>query len=85
MKGKLTVVLLTVALSSVVAWSANGQKYKERISYEYNVITDPTASEGKDDGLTKLNHLGSQGWEITGVVQQGNNPPTIYLKRVRRF
>lgn len=84
MKSKLTVILLAVALLSLVAWSANGQREK-KISYEYRVIEDPTAAFSQDEGLDKLNHLGAQGWEITGVVQHGQDLPKLYLKRVRQF
>ena len=76
---------LIVTLLSIGAWSSQGQTDKTRnVSYEYNVIADPTAWAGQDEGLKKLNQLGAQGWEITGVIQHGENPPMLYLKRVRR-
>jgi len=85
MKSKLTIALVIAGVLSIGAWSGQGQTDKGRgVAYEYQVIADPTASSGQDEGLKKLNQLGSQGWEITGVVQHGENPPTLYLKRVRR-
>lgn len=84
MRSKLIVVGLMVGLLSIGAWSSQGQPDKTRnVSYEYQVIADPTAWAGRDEGLKKLNQYGAQGWEITGVVQQGENPPLLYLKRVR--
>ncbi|HEX7333206.1 MAG TPA: hypothetical protein VF290_17005 [Pyrinomonadaceae bacterium] len=85
MKSKLIVAVLTVGLLSIGAWSSHGQSDKTRsVSYEYQVIADPTAWAGPEEGLKKLNQFGAQGWEITGVVQHGDNPPMLYLKRVRR-
>ena len=82
MKKKVTIALLIVASFSVLAWNSHGQTDKRSVSYEYQVIPDPTASQGHQ-GLNTLNLLGAQGWEITGVVQHGENPPTLYLKRVK--
>lgn len=85
MRSKIAIALLIAGVLSIGAWSGQGQTDKARnIAYEYQVIGDPTASYGQDEGLKKLNQLGFQGWEITGVVQHGENPPTLYLKRVRR-
>ena len=85
MRSKIATAFLIAGLVSIGAWSSQGQTEKVRsVSYEYQVIGDPTGWQGQDEGLKKLNQLGAQGWEITGVVQQGDNPPTLYLKRVRR-
>jgi len=85
MRSKVAIVLLIAAVLSIGAWSGQGQTDKARnVSYEYQVIGDPTWSQGQVEGLKTLNQLGAQGWEITGVVQNGENPPTLYLKRVRR-
>ena len=85
MRKRITIALLIAVSLSVLAWNGYGQTDKARsVSYEYQVIADPTASQGQDQGLNKLNLLGAQGWEITGVVQHGENPPTLYLKRARR-
>ena len=85
MKSKIAKGLLMVAFLSVLAWNGHGQTENAKtVSYEYQVIVDPTASQDQDSGLKKLNLLGAQGWEITGVVQHGENPPTLYLKRARR-
>lgn len=84
MRRKITIALLIVVSLSILAWNSHGQTEKARsVSYEYQVIADPTASQGQNQGLNKLNLLGAQGWEITGVVQHGENPPTLYLKRAR--
>ena len=85
MRSKVSVALLVIALLSIGAWSGQGQTDKARsVAYEYQVIADPTAGQGQDEGLKKLNQLGSQGWEITGVIQHGENPPKLYLKRIKR-
>jgi len=89
MRHKLTIVALIGGLLSIGAWSSQGQGQAEKprnTSFEYQVISDPTAwqIQGRDEGQKTLNELGTQGWEITGVVQQGANAPTLYLKRVRR-
>jgi hypothetical protein len=86
MRSKLIIVGLIALLLSIGAWSSQGQPFKARnVTYEYQVISDPTWVQGPDAGLTKLNQLGAQGWEITGAVQHGGeNPPTLYLKRARR-
>ena len=48
MKSKLIVVGLMVGLLSIGAWSSQGQPDKTRsVSYEYQVIADPTAWAGK--------------------------------------
>lgn len=85
MRSKLMIVALMAGLFSIGAWSSQGQTDKPRnVSFEYQVISDPTAWAGQDEPLKKLNQLGAQGWEITSVIQQGENPPMLYLKRVRR-
>ena len=85
MTSKLSVLLLVIALLSIGAWNGQGQTDKGRsVSYEYQVIADLTGWQGQDEGLVKLNQLGYQGWEITGVVQHGENPPKLYLKRIKR-
>ena len=86
MKSKLTIAFLFAGVLSIGAWNSQGQTDKARsVTYEYQVIGDPTWVQGQDEGLKKLNQLGAAGWEITGAVQYGgDNPPTLYLKRVRR-
>jgi hypothetical protein len=82
MRSKLMIVGFIAGLLSIGTWSNQGQTDKARnVSYEYQVVTDPTAWAGRDEGIKKLNALGAQGWEITGVVQIGEDPPTLYLKR----
>jgi len=85
MRSKIAIASLIATVLSIGAWSGQGQTDKARsVAYEYQVIGDPTASYGQEVGLRKLNELGSQGWEITGAVQHGENPPTLYLKRIKR-
>ena len=85
MRSKLIIVGLIAGLLSIGAWSSQGQTDKAKdVVYEYQVIYDPTAWQGQDEGVKKLNQLGAQGWDITGVVHYGENPPMLYLKRVRR-
>jgi hypothetical protein len=87
MKNKLTIALLIAGVLSIGAWRGQGQRDKPRnVSYEYQVISDPTAAYGLEQGLQKLNELGSEGWEITGAVQHGDNAnaPILYLKRLKK-
>lgn len=85
MTSKLALAFLIVAVLSIGAGSGKSQTEKVKsVSYEYLVLHDPTAWKGTEDGLKKLNELGSEGWEITGVVQQGNAPPLLYFKRVKK-
>lgn len=83
MRSKIIVALLIVALLSLSAWS--GQSQTERVSsvsYEYQVLADPTETAGMDEGLKKLNDLGAQGWELAGVSRRGNAVSRLYFKRV---
>ncbi|HKR13799.1 MAG TPA: hypothetical protein VJT15_17165 [Pyrinomonadaceae bacterium] len=85
MNSKIAIAVLMVASLSLLAWTVQGQTEKRKsVSYEYQVMPDPTVWQGQDQGLKTLNGLGAQGWEITGVVQHGDNPPTLYLKRARQ-
>ncbi len=85
MRNKVATVWLVLALVSVGAWIAKGQTDQvTSVSYEYQVLADPTTLQVTDEGLKQLNRLGSQGWELAGVVQQGKAPPLLYFKRVRR-
>jgi hypothetical protein len=85
MRSKIAIALVIAAVLSMGARNGEDQTDKATsVAYEYQVIGDPIGWQGHDEGLKKLNQLGAQGWEITGVVQHGENPPTLYLKRVRR-
>ena len=85
MRNKFATLLLITALVATGAWIAKGQTDKAKsVSYEYQVLADPTGWQGMDEGLKKLNQLGSQGWELAGVVPQGDNPPLLYFKRIHR-
>jgi hypothetical protein len=82
MKSKLAIALLIAGLLSIGAWSGYGQTSKQRnVTYQYDVIDDPTGPLGYDKGVQKLNEYGAQGWEIVGVYQIPNSYPRIYLKR----
>lgn len=86
MKNKLVLILTVVALVSAAAWRSQGQQNQTASTcFEYQVLADPTAWQGTDEGLKKLNQIGSQGWELAGVVQQGNAPPLLYFKRVKKL
>ena len=50
-----------------------------RLSWEYQTVTIPSA----EDMATRLNALGTSGWETTGIVAQAE-PTTILLKRPRQ-
>jgi len=86
MRSKIATMLLVIALVTIGAWIAKGQTDQvKKVSYEYQVLADPTTLQVSDEGLKQLNRLGSQGWELAGVVQQGNAAPLLYFKRVRRW
>jgi len=85
MRNKIAIALLIAGLLSIGAWNGQGQTDKPRnVSYEYQVIFDPTATQAMEEGVKQLNQIGAEGWEITGVIQYGNNAPMLYLKRRRR-
>ena len=85
MRSKIATMLLVVALVTLGAWIAKGQPDQVKsVSYEYQVVIDPTTLQVADEGVKQLNRLGSQGWELAGVVERGNDPPMLYFKRVRR-
>jgi len=85
MKNRIFTLLLIMALVSIGAWMAQGHTDQvTSVSYEYQVLPDPTTLQVTDEGTKQLNRLGSQGWELAGVVQQGKAAPLLYFKRVRR-
>lgn len=85
MKSKLATLLLIMALVSVGAWMVQGHTDPvTSVTYEYQVLPDPTTLQVTDEGIKQLNRLGSQGWELAGVVQQGKAAPLLYFKRVRK-
>ena len=85
MKSRIFTLLLIMALVSIGAWMAQAHTDQvTSVSYEYQVLADPTTLQVTDEGIKQLNRLGSQGWELAGVVQQGKTPPLLYFKRVRR-
>lgn len=85
MRSKIATGLVIAGLLSIPAWSGQSQTSRSTsVAYEYQVIGDPTNVYGPDEGLKRLNQLGAQGWEIVSAVQLENNPPMLYLKRVRR-
>ena len=82
MRSKLAIAFLIAGLLSIGAWSGYGQTRKSRkVTFQYNVIYDPTEKMGKDEGLKVLDELGAQGWEIVGTSQAPNAAPLLYLKR----
>ena len=85
MRSKLTRTLLVVAVVSGIAWNSQGRTESPgNITYEYQVIYDPTETNGQEEGLKKLNELGRQGWEIVGTSKAANAHPRLYLKRTIR-
>lgn len=85
MRSKVLTVALVVALLSIVAWSSQGQTDKPgSVSYEYQVLADPTETASMDEGLKKLNELGAQGWELAGVAKVGNKASRLYFRRIRK-
>jgi hypothetical protein len=84
MRSKIAIAILVVALLSIGAWSGKGQTEKVKsVSYDYQVLTDPTEVSGLEDGQKKLNELGAQGWELAGVSAKGNSASKLYFKRVK--
>lgn len=82
MKSKLAIALLIAGVLSIGAWSGYGQTGKQKnVTYEYDVIDDPTGTLGYDKGVKKLNEYGANGWEIVGVFWAPNSYPKLYLKR----
>lgn len=85
MRTKIGTVLLVMALLSIGAWITKGQTDKPKsVSFEYQVLIDPTTLQVTDEGIKQLNKLGAEGWELAGVVQQGKTPPMLYFKRIHR-
>jgi len=85
MKSKLAVTLLIAGLLSIGAWSIHGETGKDKgVTYQYDVIDDPTGTLGYDKGVKKLNEYGANGWEIVGVFYAPNAYPKLYLKRTIR-
>lgn len=85
MQPKLAIALLVVVVIVLGAWNGLGQSHRSgRASFEYMVIDDPTWTTNVDGAMKKLNQLGTQGWEITGVSPSPNNPTKLFLKRQKR-
>jgi hypothetical protein len=86
MRSKVAIAFLIVGLLSINAWSGQRQTEKVKsVSYEYLVLPDPTESSAVDEGITKLNELGAQGWELAGVTKSGGyGSARLYFKRVRK-
>lgn len=85
MKTKWAIASLMVAVILLGAWNGLGQGQRStRISYEYLVIDESANSLQAQEGLTKLNQLGAQGWELAGISTNKDSPTKLYLKRVKR-
>lgn len=85
MRSKIILPLLIVAVLSLGAWSGQGQTDRVRsVTYEYQVLADPTETAGMDEGIKKLNDLGAQGWELAGISRRGNAASQLYFKRVKK-
>jgi len=86
MKSKLAIAFLIVGLLFAGAWRGQGQTEKVKsVTYEYLVLPDPTETSALDDGIKKLNELGAQGWELTGVSKSGGwGSARLYFKRAKK-
>ena len=86
MKSKFAIAFLIVGLLFAGAWRGQGQTEKgESVTYEYLVIPDPTETSALDEGMKKLNELGGQGWELTGVSKSGGwGSARLYFKRAKK-
>lgn len=81
-------MLLGVAVAvllCVAGWTSYAQRNSpSKVSYEYQVIFDPTDTRGWDEGVKKLDELGAQGWELVGVSYvQGQSGSRLYFRRVK--
>lgn len=84
MKSKIAAAMLVVVLFAAGAWSGTGQTERVKsVSYEYQVLTDPTEISGLEEGQKKLNELGAQGWEFAGVTRKGDSASKLYFKRAK--
>ena len=85
MKKNILLTLIVVALLCVAGWTGYGQRSTQsRVTYEYQIIFDPTETGGLDDGIKKLNELGFTGWELVGIKGASRGPGTmLYLRRPR--
>ena len=85
MKSKLVGGLVLIALLYLGPWRSEGQINKNpSVSYEYQVLEDPTEATSLDHGVQKLNDLGAQGWELAGVNRVQNKATKLYFKRLKR-
>jgi len=86
MKSKLAIAFLIVGLLFAGAWRGQGQTERVKsVTYEYLVLPDPTETFALDEGIKKLNELGAQGWELTGVSKSGGwGSARLYFKRVKK-
>jgi hypothetical protein len=86
MKSKLAIAFLIVGLLFAGAWKGQGRTEKvETVTYEYLVLPDPTETSALDDGIKRLNELGAQGWELTGVSKSGGwGSARLYFKRAKK-
>ena len=86
MKSKLAIAFLIVGLLFAGAWKGQGRTEKvESVTYEYLVLPDPTEISSLDEGMKKLNELGAQGWELTGVSKSGGwGSARLYFKRAKK-
>ena len=86
MKSKLAIAFLIVGLLFTGAWKGQGRTEKvEIVTYEYLVLPDPTEAPESTEGPKKLNDLGAQGWELTGVSKSGGwGSARLYFKRPKK-
>jgi hypothetical protein len=83
MKLKIAALIISVALLITIGWTVNAQKQDSpkatKVTWEYKIEFNPSES--------KLNELGAQGWEMTGVFvnsTDGNSGSAVtYFKKAK--
>jgi hypothetical protein len=79
-KRLLLAVVVAALLLCAVGWTGYAQRSRtRRVVWEYKVFRFQTPYVDKET-LDSLNKLGTQGWELVGVMDTGGNP-TCFFKR----
>jgi hypothetical protein len=85
MRKKMLLGMAVAVLLCVVGWTSYAQRSNpSKVSYEYQVMADPTEIMNFDEGVKKLNELGAQGWELVGVAGPSEHSGTrLYFRRIK--
>jgi len=86
MKAKLVIIFAAAALACSFAWTGYAQRSKTvSTSWEYRAVFDPvsnsfTREASFDKGVSEMNTLGAQGWELVSMnnTEYGT---ILYFKR----